>query len=94
MTNLIAQLSISLVLATNWVGVNNSTNELGYVVTNHVATVNYEGKEHRFVLKEEAGHIAAWRPAAQPITAYSNVWWNAPGLILTNLGAIWLTNAL
>lgn len=61
MTNTIAQFTVSLLLATNWTGVSFKDKELGYVVTNHVATVVYEGKTNDFTLNTVASDKAVWR---------------------------------
>lgn len=41
MTNLVAEIVVTLTLVTNWTGLNHGTNELGYVATKHTATVPY-----------------------------------------------------
>ena len=72
MTNLLsAKLAISLTLATNWTGVTFEGRELGYVATNHIATVTYECEEHEMVLKKTPSNIAVWRPT--PFLYITNV---------------------
>lgn len=82
MTNLIAQLIVTLTLATNWTGTVKDGQELGYVVTNHVATVTYEGTSNVFTLKSVPGNVAVWRPAQT-----SGVLWlyPGPGAYITNM---------
>jgi hypothetical protein len=85
-------LRIKLTAATNWTGVANGTNELGYVTTNHQAQVIYEGATNLFLLKSVPTSIAVWRPVV-PITngfTLTNLW--LPGVILTNTGKLWWTN--
>lgn len=65
MTNLIAQLVVFLTLGTNWTGSIRDGQELGYIVTNHVATVTYDGEVKQFTLKSVPGNVAVWRP--QPV---------------------------
>ena len=63
MTNLVAEIVVTLTLATNWTGVNFNNHEVGYIVTNHTATITYEGEKKDFALKSVASNIAVWRPA-------------------------------
>lgn len=65
MTNLVAQLVVVLTLGTNWTGTVKDGQELGYLTTNHVATVTYQGESKEFVLKSVPGNVAVWR--SQPI---------------------------
>ena len=51
MTNLLSAISLTFVLLTNWTGVVNGPNELGYLATNHVLTVTYDGGTNEFLLK-------------------------------------------
>lgn len=64
MTNLVA--TIVLTLSTNWTGVTSGTNELGYVMTNHAAALQYDGKEYTLPLKSDPGSVAVWRPWVPP----------------------------
>lgn len=92
MTNLLAQLAINLVLATNWTGVYSGTNELGYVVTNHIAVITHEGATNEVQLKSVPSSTAVWRPAAV-VQSYimTNHWWNVPAfsncIVTTNVNA-------
>jgi predicted HAD superfamily hydrolase len=43
MTNAIATVTITLILVTNWTGDTFNGKELGFVATNHVASVMYQG---------------------------------------------------
>lgn len=62
MTNIIAEITVTLALVTNWTGVSVGTNELGYVATNHAARIIYEGETNVFQLKSVPSRIAVWRP--------------------------------
>lgn len=73
MTNLLAQ--IAFVIATNWTGHQFNGQELGYVITNHIATVKYETNSYPFTLKSTASTIAVWRTPLHSVA-------------LTNLGNI------
>jgi hypothetical protein len=66
MTNLIA--TLSLITITNWTGVNFQNKELGYVATNHMANVAYDGSTNQFLLKTIPSDKAVWRDA--PPTGY------------------------
>lgn len=79
MTNLIATIVIHLTLSTNWTGHINGTNELGYVLTNHVAVVTYEGQKREFTLKSVPSDRAVWRVLTYPTNFYNHNW-----SILTN----------
>lgn len=48
--------------ATNWTGQIFQDRELGYVVMNHVLTVEYENTTNRFTLKTTVSDKAVWRP--------------------------------
>ena len=86
MTNLLsAKLAISLTLATNWTGVTFEGKELGYVATNHIATVTYECQEHEMVLKRVPSSIAVWRPLATFYLTNFPTW---EGIIVTNWGVV------
>lgn len=87
MTNLIASIVISLNLSTNWTGMNEGTNELGYVLTNHIATVVYEGQTNQFTLKSVPSGMAVWRPHVPNafIQTATNFWFHhSPTIYLTN----------
>lgn len=62
MTNLIAEVTIALNLATNWTGHVVGTNELGYVLTNHVAEISYQSNKYSFTLTNTLSDKALWRP--------------------------------
>lgn len=64
-TNNIPDPSITLRLETitNWTGVLQNGQELGYVATNHVAVVYYQGATNEFTLKTTASETAKWRPS-------------------------------
>jgi hypothetical protein len=66
----IQSLTVALIAATNWTGHINGTNELGYVVTNHVATIRYQGQTNEFHLKSVPTGIAVWRPQIIWVTNY------------------------
>lgn len=90
MTN-ISSLIISLVLSTNWSGHFYQQQELGYVVTNHVAEVRYQGTTNRFTLKSDASNTALWRD--QPVIqnqSLTNFYWYVPRH--DQDGTIYLTN--
>ena len=61
-----AALTLRLDTVTNWTGVNHDGQELGYVVTNHVAVIYYQGATNEFTLKTTASEIAKWRKV-QPL---------------------------
>ena len=69
MTNILAQISVALVGVTNWTGVQFNTQELGYVATNHVLTVVYQGETNQFTLKTAPSDKAVWR---QHVAAWNN----------------------
>ena len=87
MTNLIAELSIALICVTNWTGKFAGTNELGYVSTNHVATIRYDGSERTIELKSVPSNLAVWRP--MEVISWESVRTNifdwSPGIIVTNM---------
>ena len=57
-----ATVQITLQPITNWTGVNlNNVQELGYVATNHNATVIYQGLTNQYTLKCVPSDIAVWR---------------------------------
>lgn len=72
MTNLIAHIVITLTLATNWTGHVVGTNELGYIVTNHVATITYQDVKHEFVLTNTLSDKAVWRQAQSNFMCLTN----------------------
>ena len=90
MTNLISQICLTFVLVTNWTGVVNGPNELGYVSTNHVLTVIYEGATNDFQLKQTVSDVAVWRKALAKAYGGSMTNWNVMpyfeyhNLVLTN----------
>ena len=91
MTNIIAQITMSLILVTNWTGHNFNSKELGYVATNHVATILYQNQTNEYVLKTVASEIAVWRELMQqgvPIGSVTNYWHTMPGLMFTNRSVI------
>ena len=48
-------------LVTNWTGTKFNDKELGYVATNHVATVVYQGEINHPTLKTVASERVTWR---------------------------------
>jgi len=84
MTNLIAQLSLSLVIVTNWTGWNHAGREAGIVFTNTVATVDYQGMTNSLTLTSTPSDWAVWRTNAQPSFYYATNYW-LPGINITNL---------
>lgn len=94
MTNLVAEIVVTLTLVTNWTGLNHGTNELGYVATKHTATVTYEGEPHEFELKTVPSNIAVWRPNQNQILKWdggTNLLWRS--IVITN-NAIFTNNAI
>ena len=88
MTNLIAEISIALICVTNWTGKMVGTNELGYVSTNHVATIRYDGVDRTIELKSVPSNLAVWRPMEVinwPSVETNIYYWPSPGLVITNL---------
>ena len=74
MTNAI--ITISLVLTTNWTGVQDNGKELGYVSTNHVAQVMYQGATNEYILKTCASEKARWRDTKiMSATNIVNMWY-------------------
>ena len=95
MTNLIFTLMFTAV--TNWTGVANGTNELGYVTTNHQAQVIYEGATNLFLLKSVPTSIAVWRPMETLNISTWNVTNKYPYYVITNCGTLtnyWLKGGL
>jgi len=87
MTNLIASIVITLTVVTNWTGHHNKSLELGYIVTNHVANLTYEGETHAFQLKSVPSENAVWRPRTLLLLTNAPGWFNLPGitnLLMTN----------
>ena len=91
MTNLIAQLTISLVLVTNWTDIIRQGQQAGLICTNHVATIEYLGTTNSMTLKIDYANWLAWRTNAQPEYYYhyatnycftNNRW--MPGNSITN----------
>lgn len=74
MTNKLAQITVSLMLITNWTGVQFNNKELGYVATNHVATVSYQDTTNQYTLKSVASNKATWRET-QMITNISTLYY-------------------
>lgn len=74
---------LSLQLVTNWTGHVSGTNELGYVATNHIAIVRYDGATNEFKLKQVPSNIAVWRERAMPGCATNSIYVHP--LILTNI---------
>lgn len=81
MTNLVVKLS--LLLVTNWPAIYEGTNQLGYVSTNHVVSVDYENRHHEIVVKTDQSNIAVWRPL---ISQFTNYVWPHTFCITNNLG--------
>jgi len=59
-TNILA--TLSFILITNWTGVVVDGRELGYVATNHVSKIDWQGKSYEFILKTVPSEIARWKP--------------------------------
>jgi len=74
-TNDIERPTIALRLdtVTNWTGVSRDGKELGYVATNHVGIVYYQGATNEFALKTTVSEAARWRITGP--TAWSNSIW-------------------
>ena len=68
------EVHVTLELATNWTGVINQKQELGYVVTNHIANITYQNEVSHFTLKTVASDIAVWRPLVL-VTNGVPSWW-------------------
>lgn len=90
MTNLLV--SITLMITTNWTGYEFGGRELGYLVTNQVAHIEYQGTTNELSIISEAGDVALWR--RKPMLSVTNYWipnlrWN----YWTNQN-IWITNAI
>jgi hypothetical protein len=95
-TNSITSITVALVLITNWTGVTFNNKELGYVATNHILTVDYQGGTNQFTLKTVASERAVWRQAQpmQGIAITNNYWW-PPGIFTpTTNNIIQLNNVL
>ena len=90
MTNLVSVV-VALSTATNWTGVVVQERELGVVLTNHTAVVEYRGKRTEVVLLTELGEVAVWRePLVFKDSGETNfIQWVHPLYISTNL---WATN--
>jgi hypothetical protein len=84
MTNTIAQITVSLMLVTNWTGTKFNDKELGYVATNHVATVVYQGETNQYTLKTVASEKATWRQPAPQFITITNMNWSWP-MTVTNI---------
>lgn len=80
-TNLVASIAISLVIHTNWTDVIEQDNELGFLVTNHVAQIEYAGHKTNVVLLTELSGIAVWRPV---------LIWKSHGPAYTNYVPLWI----
>jgi len=53
MTNIVA--TVALIISTNWTDQIHDEKQLGFLVTNHVATVIYQGETNIFTLKQDTG---------------------------------------
>ena len=82
-TNKILDPSITLRLdqITNWTGVIADGKELGYVATNHVAVLYYQGATNEFKLKTSQSEIAKWRTNVLP---WATNWIYWMGMAITN----------
>ena len=86
MTNLLAQITISLSLITNWTGHVFEGKEVGYVATNHVATVLYQDVTNQYTLKTTVSEIAVWRKAEpRQYLTVTNGWNYVFPLTMTNI---------
>lgn len=74
MTNLIATVAMALNLSTNWTGYDFNGQELGYVLTNHVAMIRYQNETHTRLLKSVQSSIAVWRPKESITNYIINPW--------------------
>lgn len=77
LTNAIIKISLSVF--TNWTGFKFEDKELGYVATNHIATVNYQNQTNSFTLKTTVSEIGRWRKP-EPMN-YWNIYTN---MMITN----------
>ena len=65
--------------STNWTGQIFQARELGYVVTNHVLTVEYQDTTNRFTLKVVPSDKAVWREIiTDQIITNGIAPWNTP----------------
>lgn len=53
MTNILV--TVALITSTNWTDEIHDGKQLGYEITNHVATVIYQGDTNIFILKQDTG---------------------------------------
>ena len=67
MTNLLASLAITLTTQTNWTGVTSQDKELGYIITNHIATVAYQDITNQYTVKTDLSDVAVWKDVPKPI---------------------------
>lgn len=77
-------LVIKLELATNWTGYMVGTNELGYVLTNHVAEITYQSNKYSFTLTNTVSDKAVWRPTQTLYVTNYNEWPKWERYIFTN----------
>jgi hypothetical protein len=66
--------------STNWTGVVSSGKELGFVVTNYVAQIVYDGGTNYLTVKTTVSDIAKWRTPCAPNGGFPTEW----KLIITN----------
>lgn len=89
-TNLVAEIVVTLTCVTNWTGFVADKQELGYVATNHVATITYEDTPHVFALKTTQSGIAVWRPESARNSLIlkwpsgTNIYWDSRTMVVTN----------
>ena len=83
------EMSVQKELQTNWTGVSFQGKELGYVVTNHVATVTYLDTTNQFTLKTDTSNRAEWRPAETSIGGFIFPW-HSTNIVFTNYQSYWM----
>ena len=74
------QVVLNLNVVTNWTGYTFQGKELGYVATNHDASIGYQGATNTYTLKTTTSDQAVWRDShaiiwttnAMPIYIYNN----------------------
>ncbi len=82
--------TVRLEETTNWTGTQFNGRELGYVATNHIASVVYQGATNEYTLKTVASEIAKWRTVepTRPQIFWYNVPWNSTNMFITNYSVI------
>lgn len=69
-----AYVDVHLDVVTNWTGAQFNGKELGYLATNHIAEIVYQGETNMFTLKTTASEVAKWRaiPKPEPMRGWTN----------------------